>query len=120
MNNNLGEPVVVNQEIPHFLPEFRNPIYEAAMAQKETLRREVITRIKSGNFTNGLAPLFRTIGQITREEYADIISFWFNNGRQDLVANYKRALSFNDVECLAQIDRFLQESIQNKCQSNGR
>ncbi len=118
--NNLGEQVVVNQEVPHFLPEFKNPIYEAVMARKEVLRAEVIKRIKCGDFSDGLAPLFRTIGGITQDEYVDIISYWFNNGRKDLFANYRRALFFNDVDCLAQVDRFLQESNLNNSEGNGR
>jgi len=104
----MNEKVVVNQNIPKFLPNFENPIYTYIVQQK-LLRNEIILRIKNGTFEKGIAPLFKVIKGFTNGEIQEIISFWkinqeelllyyvptiINNNYEDLVIADKKYLSF--------------------------
>ncbi len=104
----MKEPVVANQNIPHYLPKFTNPIYELAQKAKEELRQEKLRRIKTGNFDTGLYPLINNI-TLTEEELEDIFINWWLNGLEHLINVYGLALKNFDFEQIKIIDQMIEE-----------
>lgn len=97
MSNLMGEKVIVSEDVPHYLPEFKNPIYGFAVQQKLALRSEVIERLKAGQVPNGVAPLLKTIAPLATSEYDMITKAWLDNGEYILYENYRHALAFGDI-----------------------
>ena len=64
----MREEVVVNTTIAKYMPEFHNPIYEAAK------RVELINQIKDGNFLS-LYPILIQL-DLREREILDIASSW--------------------------------------------
>ncbi len=104
MSNLMGEKVIVSGEVPHFMPEFKNPIYGFVVQQKQALRREVIERLKVGQVPNGVAPLLKVIAPLATSEYDIITKAWEDNGEYLLIENYRHALAFGDIEEAERID----------------
>ena len=101
----MNEKIVVSQNIPHFLPDFNNPIFKLALdEEKRKLRREIVERIKCGTFENGIAPLFKTLNGFTKDEICEIISFWKDNRENLLLFWYFYPLENNDINKIEEAD----------------
>lgn len=115
MNNNLGEQVIVNQGIPHFLPEFQNPIYALAQLAKE----QILDKICNGDCFGNLGSLVKTMGGLKSYEIERISYFWLNRGFFELLDLYGEALRANDIVALLNTDALLNEN-QNLQETTGR
>ena len=102
----MNEKVVVNTGLPSYLPKFKNPIYQAALETKEKLRNEILLRIKTGDFKEGLYPLVKNI-TLTSEELENIINCWKSQSYQSLVFLYEIVLRTNDLEKIKEADNYL-------------
>ena len=102
----MKEKVVVNTGIPKFLPKFENPIYKAAQSKKEELRNEILMRIKTGDFKEGLYPLINNI-TLTKEEVYEILVCWKKSNNQTLLFLYELLLITNDLEQIKKADEYL-------------
>lgn len=99
----MKEHVAVHMGEAHYYPHFENPIYLAA--KKEELRREILFRVKCGNF-QGLYPLMKNI-TLSKTEVAEILSCWNRDGYQGLIGLYSYALTANDMQAVLEADKYL-------------
>jgi len=113
VNNILGEQVVVNQDIPKFLPKFQNPIYDRAMANREA----IIESICNGNCKGTLGSLVNTIGGLQPYEIERILWFWLNRDFFELMDLYGDDLSYNDLVAIQNTDALLNKNLE---ETNGR
>ena len=88
------------------MSSFENPIYKAAQARKEELRKEILIRIKLGDFKEGLYPLAKNI-DLTKEELEEIYKCWRMNNQEKLFYFYKESLKNHDLEQIMIADIYL-------------
>lgn len=93
----MQERVVASLDIPNYLPKMENPIYKLAVEQKERLRKEVIERIKSGTFEDGIAPLLKMLNGFRENEKNQIIDSWKVAGNTTLLFWYMESILDNDL-----------------------
>lgn len=90
----MKEQVAVNLGDAHFIPNINNPIYLAA--QKEIIRKDLLKRIKDGNFIK-LYPLIININ-LSEKEVEEIFISWYLNGFDFFIETYGLALRTNNLE----------------------
>ncbi len=96
----MREEVVVHSGNAHYYPNFQNPTFLAA--QKEVLRKELVLRIKMGNFEK-LYPIIKN-ANLTEKETEEVLISWWMLEREDLIENYALALRKNNLEEIAKED----------------
>ena len=75
-------------------------------AKKKELRNEILTRIKMGDFKDGLYPLLKNI-TLTKKEVYEIFACWQMDGNQTLLFLYELLLLTNDLEQIKKADEYL-------------
>ena len=107
----MDEKVVVNQGMPHYLPEFDNPLYDLKKRQDE-LKSEMLLRIKMGNFSQ-LYPLISHLS-LTQEERNEIVLDWFLEGNLNLCDAYGEAVKDNDLETIKRVETFYDKEVMRR------
>ena len=96
----MNEKVVIHNGNVHYYPNFQNPMFLAA--QKEALRKELVLRIKMGNFEK-LYPIIKN-ADLTQRETEEVLISWWMLEREDLIEDYALALRKNNLEEIAKED----------------
>ncbi len=102
----MHEKVVVNNGIPHYLPELKNPTYRSLEQRRAKLREEAIFRIKSGDF-DSLCSLIANLN-LTLAEIDDILVYWKENNQALLHIYYEGLISNIDLKKLSLADSLYQ------------
>ena len=76
------------------------------LLKKQSLKNEIINRIKKGNFERGLYHLLDITGDLSIEERRDIAVFWFKTNKKELVNYYLFDLLTNNRESIKRTDHF--------------
>ena len=74
--------------------------------EKTELRNEILFRIKTGNFKEGLYPLIKNI-ILTEKEIEEIFACWRMKGEQSLLFLYGIILRTRDLEQIQIADKYL-------------
>lgn len=74
--------------------------------EKKELRNEILFRIKTGNFKEGLYPLIKNI-ILTEKEIEEIFACWRMEGEQSLLFLYGIILRTRDLEQIQIADKYL-------------
>ncbi|CDF11742.1 unknown [Mycoplasma sp. CAG:776] len=74
--------------------------------EKTELRNEILFRIKTGNFKEGLYPLIKNI-ILTEKEIEEIFACWRMEGEQSLLFLYGIILRTRDLEQIQIADKYL-------------
>ena len=74
--------------------------------EKTELRNEILFRIKTGNFEEGLYPLIKNI-ILTEKEIEEIFACWRMEGEQSLLFLYGIILRTRDLEQIQIADKYL-------------
>ena len=74
--------------------------------EKTELRNEILFRIKTGNFKEGLYPLIKNI-ILTDKEIEEIFACWRMEGEQSLLFLYGIILRTRDLEQIQIADKYL-------------
>ncbi len=74
--------------------------------EKTELRNEILFRIKTGNFKEGLYPLIKNI-ILTEKEIEEIFDCWRMEGEQSLLFLYGIILRTRDLEQIQIADKYL-------------
>ena len=94
----MDKKVIVNLDIPKYMPIFENPLYNLVIKQKENVRREIINRIKNGKIDNGLKDFYLLLDGFRENEVKDILEYWYINDYFLLINCYYNSLINNNLD----------------------
>ncbi|MBE6154083.1 MAG: hypothetical protein E7163_00700 [Firmicutes bacterium] len=121
----MNEKVVVSSNVPHYMPNFKNTIFD--MAEKQALRKVIIDEIININFTNGIAPLIKELNGLCESEINEIFSMWYfmNLDLDDydynkLIVLYEEPLRSGDITKIEVADLYFYQNIEKFKKSLGR